>query len=113
METKPNILIVDDDANTLALMQSVLANAGFETDTADSGRGAIKKLDGRRPDLMTLDLVMPDVDGWGVLAHLRRVPSPPPVLVVTGHPESVGPFSVMASVAAYIVKPFSTADLLT
>jgi len=113
MESRPTVLIVDDDLNTLALMQNVLTTAGFTADTADGGRAAIKKLDGSRPDLVTLDLVMPDVDGWGVLAHLRRVPSPPPVLVVTGHPNSVGPFSVMASVAAYIVKPFSTADLVT
>jgi DNA-binding response OmpR family regulator len=113
METRPAVLIVDDDTNTLELMQGVLKNAGFETDVADSGRAAIKKLEGSRPDLITLDLIMPDIDGWGVLAHLRRIPSPPPVLVVTGHPESVGPFSVMASVAAYIVKPFSTTELVT
>ena len=113
METKQHILVVDDDANVLSLMERVLAGAGFEVDQADGGRTAIKKIEAARPDLVTLDLVMPDVDGWGVLAHLRRVPAPPPVLVVTGHPDSVGPFSVMASVAAYIVKPFSTGELVT
>jgi len=113
METKQQILVVDDDANVLSLMERVLAGAGFEVDQADSGRTAIKKIETARPDLVTLDLVMPDIDGWGVLAHLRRVPAPPPVLVVTGHPESVGPFSVMASVAAYIVKPFGTGELVT
>lgn len=113
MVTKQRILVVDDDANVLSLMEHVLTSAGFEVELADSGRNAIKRIDTARPDLVTLDLIMPDVDGWGVLAHLRRVPAPPPVLVVTGHPESVGPFSVMASVAAYIVKPFGTSDLIT
>jgi DNA-binding response OmpR family regulator len=113
MESKPRILVVDDDANVLMLMQKVLAVAGFEVELADGGRAAIKKIEASRPDLVTLDLIMPDVDGWGVLAHLRRVTAPPPVLVVTGHPESVGPFSVMASVAAYVVKPFSTQELVT
>lgn len=113
MDTKQRILVTDDDRNVLALMERVLTGAGFEVDTADSGRAAIKKIDSSRPELVTLDLIMPDVDGWGVLAHLRRIPAPPPVLVVTGHPESVGPFSVMASVAAYIVKPFGTAELVT
>jgi DNA-binding response OmpR family regulator len=113
METKQRILVTDDDANVLSLMERVLSGAGFEVETADSGRAAIKKIETGRPELVTLDLIMPDVDGWGVLAHLRRIPAPPPVLVVTGHPESVGPFSVMASVAAYIVKPFSTVDLIT
>src|SRR5688572_14461770 len=94
-------------------MERVLAGAGYDIETADGGRAAIKKIEAARPDLVTLDLIMPDVDGWGVLAHLRRVPAPPPVLVVTGHPESVGPFSVMASVAAYIVKPFGTGELVT
>lgn len=113
METKQRILVVDDDANVLSLMEHVLTSAGFGVDIADGGRAAIKKIEAARPDLVTLDLIMPDVDGWGVLAHLRRVPAPPPVLVVTGHPESVGPFSVMASVAAYIVKPFATGELIT
>ena len=113
METKQRILVTDDDANVLSLMERVLSGAGFEVATADSGRAAIKMIETDRPELVTLDLIMPDVDGWGVLAHLRRVPAPPPVLVVTGHPESVGPFSVMASVAAYIVKPFSTTELIT
>ena len=113
METKSRILVVDDDANVLSLMERVLTAAGFDIETADGGQSAIKKIEGHRPDLVTLDLVMPGVDGWGVLAHLRRVPAPPPVLVVTGHPDSVGPFSVMASVAAYIVKPFGTGDLVT
>ena len=113
MESKPRVLVVDDDANVLSLMRKVLETADFEVDQADSGRAAIKKIETTRPDLVTLDLIMPDVDGWGVLAHLRRVTAPPPVLVVTGHPDSVGPFSVMASVAAYIVKPFSTQELVT
>jgi DNA-binding response OmpR family regulator len=112
MDSKHRILIVDDDASVLMLMQKVLEGAGFEVDSADGGRAAIKKIEAQRPDLVTLDLIMPDVDGWGVLAHLRRVPAPPPVMVVTGHPDSVGPFSVMASVAAYIVKPFSTQELI-
>jgi len=113
METKQRILVTDDDANVLSLMERILSDAGFEVETADGGRAAIKKIETGRPELLTLDLIMPDVDGWGVLAHLRRIPAPPPVLVVTGHPESVGPFSVMASVAAYIVKPFSTGELVT
>jgi two-component system OmpR family response regulator len=113
METKHRILVTDDDANVLSLMERVLSDAGFDVETADSGRAAIKKIEASRPELVTLDLIMPDVDGWGVLAHLRRTHAPPAVLVVTGHPESVGPFSVMASVAAYIVKPFSTVELVT
>lgn len=112
MDQRPRLLLVDDDTDVLMLMRELLDKAGFEVDTADSGRAAIQKVDASRPTVMTLDLMMPDVDGWGVLAHLRRIPAPPAVVVVTGHPESVGPFSVMASVAAYIVKPFSSADLV-
>jgi DNA-binding response OmpR family regulator len=113
MDQRPRLLLVDDDRDVLMLMRELLDKAGFDVDTADSGRAAIQKVEASRPTLMTLDLMMPDVDGWGVLAHLRRIPAPPAVIVVTGHPESVGPFSVMASVAAYIVKPFTAADLVT
>jgi DNA-binding response OmpR family regulator len=112
MDQRPRILLVDDDHDVLSLMQNILQQAGFETDLADSGRTAIQKIEAARPTLMTLDLVMPDVDGWGVLAHLRRIPGSPPVVVITGHPESVGPFAMMASVAAYMVKPFGAADLV-
>jgi len=112
MDQKPRILLVDDDHDTLSLMQSILGAAGFEVDRADSGRAAIQKIESARPTLMTLDLVMPDIDGWGVLAHLRRIPAPPPVVVITGHPDSVGPFGMMASVTACITKPFSAAELV-
>jgi DNA-binding response OmpR family regulator len=112
MDHEPRILIVDDDREVLALMRQVLEPAGFKTEVAEGGLAAIQRIEAARPTLVTLDLVMPDVDGWGVLAHLRRIPAPPPVVVVTGHPDSVGPFSVMASVAAYLVKPFSSADLV-
>jgi len=112
LDPKPRILIVDDDHNILALTERILKDAGFLTEAVDGGRAAIEKVEASRPTLMTLDLLMPDVDGWGVLAHLRRVSAPPPVVVVTGHPESVGPFSVMASVAAYVVKPFSPDTLV-
>jgi DNA-binding response OmpR family regulator len=112
MDQKPRILLVDDDHDVLSLMQHILQEAGFEAALADSGRAAIQKIDNERPTLLTLDLVMPDVDGWGVLAHLRRIPAPPPVVVVTGHPENVGPFSMMASVTGYVTKPFSAAQLV-
>jgi CheY-like chemotaxis protein len=112
MEQGSRILVVDDDRDVLNLMKSILETAGFSIEMAEGGRAAIQSIEASRPQLMTLDLNMPDVDGWGVLAHLRRIPAPPPVVVVTGHPESVGPFSVMASVAAYIVKPFSGPDLV-
>jgi adenylate cyclase len=112
MDHKPRILLVDDDHDVLSLMQHILQEAGFAIAVADSGRAAIQKIDSDRPTLITLDLVMPDVDGWGVLAHLRRIPAPPPVVVVTGHPENVGPFSMMASVTGYVTKPFSAAQLV-
>lgn len=112
MDQRSRVLVVDDDRDVLSLMQEVLVRAGFEVDSAEGGRAAIQRIEASRPTLMTLDLVMPDVDGWGVLAHLRRIPAPPPVVVVTGHPESVGPFSVMASVAAFMVKPFAANDLV-
>lgn len=109
---KRRLLVVDDEQAVLDLMRHVLQEAGFEVETAGGGRAAIDRIGAGRPDLVTLDLSMPDIDGWGVLAHLRRVPSPPPVVVITGHPESVGPVGVMSAVAGYVVKPFSPGDVL-
>src|SRR3990172_5902465 len=77
------ILVVDDEADVRSLLSRVLRDAGYSVDTADDGGEALARLEANRPDLVLLDLMMPGVDGWGVLAELRKTPSPPPLLLVT------------------------------
>jgi len=72
------ILIVDDDPVQRRLLESMVARAGYEAVTLDGGDAAAALLtgpDGARIDAVVLDLVMPDLDGYGVLAKLREAGS--------------------------------------
>jgi CheY-like chemotaxis protein len=107
------ILVVDDEPDIHIFVGRVLTDAGYDVEVALNGREALDRIDAHRPDLVLLDLMMPELDGWGVLAHLRQVDSPPPVVILTAH----GDFEAFARgmrerVVAFIAKPFHFGDLL-
>ncbi len=66
------ILIVEDAQSVRAVLQAALAEAGAVTWTAEDGEAAMQVLETSTPDLILLDLVMPRLDGWGVIERLRR-----------------------------------------
>lgn len=112
--TKPKrILVVDDEEDVQVLVCRILKDVGYEVDSASDGGEAIEKMTAHRPDLLVLDLMMPGIDGWGVLEHLRRVPDAPPVVVVTARAD-YGSFArgVREGAAAYVFKPFRFHELV-
>jgi DNA-binding response OmpR family regulator len=112
VERAKQVLIVDDDAIFRDFTASVLRAAGFEIDQADGGEVAIEKLKASAPDLVLLDLVMPRVDGWGVLDHVGRLRPRPPVIVISGEREIVPPGHLSQCVSGYFFKPFRAAQLV-
>ena len=72
---KKSVLIVDDDANLRALLAESLADEGYEVAEAADGRAAIEKLEALKPNLVLLDLHIPQIDGWGVIHHITQHPS--------------------------------------
>jgi DNA-binding response OmpR family regulator len=106
------ILVVDDDRPVRDLEVTIMDDAGYEVEAAADGAAAIKALDRRRPDLVLLDLVMPEVDGWGVLEHIHTMSSPPPVVVISGAHEIVPPGHLTRYVTGYVFKPFDVTQLL-
>jgi CheY-like chemotaxis protein len=107
------ILVVDDEEDVQVLVCRILRDVGYEVDAASDGGEAIEKMSVRRPDLLVLDLMMPGIDGWGVLEHLRRVPDPPPVVVVTARADySSFTRGVKEGAAAYVFKPFRFHELV-
>ncbi|MCW2573354.1 MAG: response regulator receiver protein [Frankiales bacterium] len=68
------ILVVDDEPNVRRLLSVQLGLAGHEVDIAEDGAAALVSLGQHRPDVLVLDVMMPHVDGWGVLAALRSKP---------------------------------------
>src|SRR6185295_16252737 len=114
MTTRRRILVVDDEAELRRLLAWILTDLGHDVETAADGALALQSVEERMPDLMILDILMPHVDGWGVLAALHRMPSPPPVLVLTGlveYPAFVK--AVREGASAFLVKPFRFQDLVS
>lgn len=77
---------------------------------ADDGHKALEKINTTRPDALLLDLMMPGLDGWGVLDRLRLMPDPPPVVVLPPFADRYS--DPDDSVAAFLSKPFVVPDLI-
>ena len=85
MESGGRVLVakvgLDGHDRGVKVVARILRDAGFEVDSAHDGGAALERLSERRPDLVILDLMMPGIDGWGVLERMRDMPKPPPVVV--------------------------------
>ena len=77
------VLVVDDEPPIRALVTKIVERAGLPTDSARDGAEAIEKLDSGDYAVLVLDLMMPGVDGFGVIEHLRNRPRRPAVIVIT------------------------------
>ena len=102
------ILVVDDEKNILKLYKAELEDEGYEIVIANSGKEAIELFKTDRPDLVTLDIMMPDMDGIQVLRQLKQEDPQVPVIMLTAY-DYRDDFSVWVS-DAYVVK---SSDLTT
>jgi DNA-binding response OmpR family regulator len=107
------VVVVDDDEPIRQLVANVLQDAGYEVRLAADGEAALAAIADWKPDLVTLDLVMPGLDGWGVIEQLRKIADPPPIVVVSGRTDDVPPGILDRCVGGYVTKPFHVADLLS
>ncbi len=111
--TKRRVLVVDDEDNVTHLVSSALRFDGFETVTADSGTDALAKVADNDPDLIVLDVMMPGLDGLGVLQNLRAAGSQVPIIFLTARDTASDRIVGLRSGADdYVVKPFSIEELL-
>ncbi len=109
------ILVIDDEIELLQMVRVMLERAGFEVFTSADGADGIEKTRQLRPDLVLLDLMMPEVDGFQVLQAIRNDPllSDTPVLVLTARAQSVDREAALAARADdYLAKPISQKELL-
>ena len=110
---KRRVLVVDDEDNVTHLVSSALRFDGFETITADNGTSALIAVAENDPDLIVLDVMMPGLDGLGVLHNLRSAGSQIPVIFLTARDaasDRIG--GLRAGADDYVVKPFSIEELL-
>lgn len=112
MEATHRVLVVDDDADIRDLLVFVLEQAGLQVSWAETGEDALAKVRDERPDLVTLDLTLPDMDGTDVCRRLREF-SDAYVMMITGRASEIDRL-VGLEVGAddYMNKPFSPREVL-
>jgi two-component system KDP operon response regulator KdpE len=106
------ILIVDDEPPIRRLLRTSLASQGFQVSEAADGRGALAEAGRSRPDLVVLDLGLPDMDGADVIRALRGGGNAVPILVLSSRADEKGKVEALDLGADdYVTKPFGTAEL--
>jgi two-component system response regulator MprA len=112
MTAKPHILVVDDDTRIAASVRRALVYEGYEVDVAYDGRGALDSALGQAPDLVVLDVMLPDIDGIEVCRRLRAG-SDVPILMLTAKDATADRVNGLDMGADdYLVKPFAHEELL-
>lgn len=112
-QKRPRVLVADDDQSIRQLVQTIVRRENIEVDTASDGQEAIERLQEKDYAVILLDLMMPRVDGFGVIEHLRSHPPQhkPVVLVITAYADQKFKDVDANIVAGVLRKPFEVADL--
>lgn len=115
MAEKKRILCIEDEPETTNLVKLILNREGYEVLGADGGEEGLQMVKDEKPDLILLDLMMPDMDGWQVYQHLKEDEDTKdiPVIVVTAKVQSIDKVLGLqvAKVDDYITKPFRPEEL--
>jgi two-component system OmpR family response regulator len=107
------LLVVDDEPNTLELLPTSLRFAGFEVATATNGREALTEARRLRPDLVVLDVMMPDMDGFSVVRRMRGEGTTAPVLFLTARDATEDKVTgLTVGGDDYVTKPFSLEEIV-
>ena len=106
------LLVVEDDPDIALALRLLFTRAGHEVAHAKDGRTGLREAYAERPDLVVLDVGLPEMDGWQVLERLRDV-SDVPVLMLTAHGQEADKVRGLRGGADdYLTKPFANAELV-
>lgn len=109
--------MVDDEAAIRALVAKIIERAGFVADTARDGREAIERIEAAEYDVLVIDLMMPNIDGYGVVDFLRQRGGPQPAVILVTAADSAAVRKMDGTfVHSVLRKPFDIdvlADLIT
>ena len=120
MEQRPYILVVDDDPDILEGILLILESQSYRLATARDGKQCMEMIEQESPDLLILDLLMPRMDGWGVIRQMRSEPryAGVPIMILTTVIEDASrrryelETGLAMDVQAYIQKPTKPAELI-
>lgn len=106
------VLVVDDEPRYVRLMEANLVSAGYEVMTATNGLEAIEKVDSSRPDIVLLDVMMPELGGFETCERIRKFSDVPIVMVTARGEEHHRVQGLNVGADDYVVKPYSATELL-
>lgn len=109
------VLVVDDEPNIVMSLEFLMKRAGFEVSVARNGREALQALDGTPPDLLLLDVMMPEFDGYEVCERIRRHSKwdGTRIIMLTARGrEAERQRGLGLGADLYVTKPFSTRELV-
>ncbi len=107
------ILVVDDEDNLRTMLAAALKFEGYQVVQAANGREGLRSVKEQRPDLIVLDVMMPELDGFGMLKRLRDAGDRTPVIFLTARAESADAVEGLGLGADdYLAKPFSLEELV-
>ena len=114
MSTRGTLLLVDDLPQNIRLLEAVLAPRGYAIVKAESGREALEKVTAEPVDLVLLDILMPEMDGYAVCRALREDPATQylPVVMVTASGDQEKVAAIEAGADDFVTKPFDQAELV-
>ncbi|HEY7994415.1 MAG: response regulator transcription factor [Candidatus Eremiobacterales bacterium] len=113
-ESRPRVVIADDDPDIRRLVEMTVTNAGCDVTVASDGEEALERVRESKPDLVILDVLMPRMDGWEVARALKSDPATRevPVMFLTSRGQEHDVLEGFDSGAVdYMVKPFSPREL--
>jgi adenylate cyclase len=112
--TQPRVLVVDDTPENIRLLEAVLGPRGYTVDSASSGAEALERLAAEPPDLVLLDIVMPELDGYEVCRRIRASSQTAvlPVVMITASGDAEKVRALEAGADDFVMKPFDKAELL-
>jgi len=115
-EVKRNVVCIEDEPEMIDLIRLILGRRGFELTGAMGGREGLEAIRRVKPDLVLLDLMMPDMDGWDVYQQMKADDDLKdiPVIIVTAKAQSIDKVLGLhiAKVDDYVTKPFGPQELL-
>ena len=114
MDVQPKIVVVDDTPHNIRLLEAILSPRNYTVLPATSGRDALELISRERPDLILLDILMPEMDGYEVCSRLRSMPetSMLPIIMITSSGDQEKLRALEAGADDFIPKPFNQAELL-
>jgi DNA-binding response OmpR family regulator len=111
MNSKARLLLIDDDTTLLKALDMYLARNGYEVHSAYNGSEGLKQLFALRPDLVVLDVMMPQLDGWETCRRIREMSTVPIIMLTARGQESDRVHGLKLGADDYVSKPFSLKEL--